>query len=130
MTSTSSSSPAAPRRNPILVTIDIVVSVLLLMVSGALAVTVIANARAYGDITASCGLGPYTGLECNATVLAIVVYGLIGIAVLAAFIGFGMVLVSLIRRRYAFWWPLGSIVLTIAIFWVATWLASLTVPSV
>ncbi len=128
MTSTSSS-PTAPRRNPILVTIDIVASVLLLMVSGALAVTVIANARAYGDITASCGSGPYSGLECNGTVLAIAVFGLIGIAILAAFVGFGMVLVSLIRRRYSFWWPLGSIILMIAAFWVATWVASLIVPS-
>jgi hypothetical protein len=128
MTSTSSS-PTAPRRNTALVTIDIVASILLLMVSGALAVTVIANARAYGEISTVCDAGPYSGLECNSTVLAIVVYGLIGVAVLAAFIGFGMVLVSLIRRRYSFWWPLGSIVVTIALFWVGTWLASLTVPA-
>jgi hypothetical protein len=127
MTSTSSS-PTAPRRNPALVTIDIVASILLLMISGALAVTVIANARAYGEISTVCGAGPYSGLECNGTVLAIVVYGLIGVTVLAAFGGFGMVLVSLIRRRYSWWWPFGAIVITIAFFWVGTWIASLTLP--
>lgn len=60
--------------------------------------------------------------------LGIVVSGLISVSVLAQFLGFGMFLVSIIRKRVAFVWPLAAIVLTIALFYLGTWVASLTVP--
>lgn len=129
MTSTSSSAPT-PRRNPVLVTIDILASILLSLFVGVLALGVIATATSFSTaLPPLCGGGPYEGAECNSVLLNVVVFGLIGIAVLAAALGIGMAIVSLIRRRYTFWWPLGAIVLILAFFYLGTWLAGLTVPS-
>jgi hypothetical protein len=61
--------------------------------------------------------------------LGIVIYGLIVIAVIVAALGIGMAIVSLIRKRYTFWWPLGAIVIILLFFYLGTWLAGLTVPA-
>ena len=124
----SSSSPAPRRRNAGLVTLDILVGIILLVLTAALSAGVVVTAFAYGGLNSECGAGPYSGLTCNTTVLSIVVYGLIAIAVLAAFLAFGMMIVSLIRRRWVFWWPLGALVLTIGFFYLGTWVAGMTVP--
>jgi len=61
-------------------------------------------------------------------VLGIVVYGLMAVAVLALFLGFGLFLVNVIRKRVAFYWPLAGIVLTLVLFYIGTWVAGMTVP--
>jgi len=61
-------------------------------------------------------------------VLAVVVYGLIIATVLTTFLALGMMIVSAIRKRYIFWWPLGAIVVTIALFYLGSWVAGMTVP--
>ncbi len=119
--------PSAPR-NPVLVGLDIVAGVLLIITSVTVAFGVILSAYTYQGLTATCGAGPYDGLQCNAAVLSIVVNILIGAAVLITLLGIGMFVVSLIRKRYAFWWPLAAIVVTVAVFYVATWVVGQTVP--
>jgi hypothetical protein len=109
--------------------LDVIASVVLLVISGGISFGVVVSAFAYGGLNAECGAGPYTGLTCNATVLAIVVYGLMAIAIIAGFLGLGMVIVSLIRRRYTFWWPLAAIVVTVGFFYLGTWVAGMTVPA-
>jgi len=123
------SSPIAPRRNPVLVTIDILVSVLLALLVGVLALAVISTALSFDSLRQLCGAGPYEGLVCNSVLLGIVIYGLIIIAVIIAALGIGMAIVSLIRKRYTFWWPLGAIVIILVVFYLGTWFAGLTVPS-
>lgn len=118
----------APRRNGVLVTIDVVAGILLLLVGVALALVVITSAIAYGGLHNQCGSLEYGGLTCNSTVLDIVVYGLIAVAVLSLFLGFGMFVVSLIRRRWAFYWPLAGVIVTLVLFYVGTWVAGMTVP--
>lgn len=88
--------------------------------------SVLVSAVQYGGLQAGCGAGPYDGLHCNGAVLGVVVYGLIAIAVIAFFLGLGFFVVNLIRRRYAFYWPLAAIVVTVGLFYLGTWLASLT----
>lgn len=108
--------------------LDIVAGILLIGFGIVLALGVLTTAIAYGGLHAACTPALAESLTCNSTVLGIVVYGLIGVSVLALFLGFGMFLVSLIRKRVAFMWPLAAIVLTIVLFYLGTWVASLTVP--
>lgn len=120
--------PPTKRRNGVLVTIDVVAGILLLVVGVTIALTVLTSAIAFGGLHAQCGSQPYSGLTCNSTVLGIVVYGLIAVAVLGIFFGFGMFVVFVIRKRWAFYWPLAGIVLTLVLFYLGTWVAGLTVP--
>ncbi len=108
----------ARRRNPALITIDIIASIVLLLFCGGTALLVLLNASSYSAL-------PTT----NGTLLSIVVFLLMAIAVLGLFIAFGMVIVNLIRKRYTFWWPLGGIVVILGLFYLGTWIISLTVTS-
>ena len=123
------SSPAAPRRNPVLVTVDILASVIFCLLVGVLALGVTTTALSFDSLRQLCGDGPYEGLVCSPALLGIVIYGLIVIAVIVAALGIGMAIVSLIRKRYTFWWPLGAIVIILVFFYLGTWLAGLTVPA-
>lgn len=118
-----------PRRNPLLVTIDIIASAFLCLLIGVLALAVATTASTFAQLSELCGGGPYEGLVCSPVLLGIVVYGLIIVAVLVAALGIGMAIVSLIRKRYTFWWPLGGIVIILVFFYVGSWAAGLTVPS-
>lgn len=102
---------------------------MLLVISGGIAFGVVVTAFAYSGIQSQCVPDDVAGIVCNTVVLGIVVYGLMTIAIIAAFLGFGMVIVSLIRRRWAFIWPLGAIVLTVALFYLGSWVAGMTVPA-
>lgn len=121
--------PPARRRHPAIVTVDVLLSIVLLAFSGVVAFLVVVSAFSYSGLHAMCTPADVAGIVCNSVVLGIVVYGLMTVAIIAAFLGFGMVIVSLIRRRWAFVWPLGAILLTIGLFYLATWVASLTVPA-
>lgn len=105
-------------------------SILLSLFVGALALGVITTAMSFSTaLPPLCGDGTYEGAECSSVLLNVVVFGLIGISVLVAALGIGMAIVSLIRKRYTFWWPLGAIIVILAFFYLGTWLAGLTVPS-
>lgn len=121
--------PPARRRHPAIVTVDVLLSIVLLAFSGVVAFVVVVSAFSYSGIHAICTPADATGIVCNSVVLGIIVYGLMTVAIIAAFLGFGMVIVSLIRRRWAFVWPLGAILLTIGLFYLASWVAGLTVPA-
>ena len=125
------SSPTAParkKRNVALVVLDVTVGVILIIISLVIGIGVLLSAVQYGGIQAQCGTGPYDGVTCNATVLSIVVYGLMAVAVIAFFLGVGFFIVSMIRRRYGFYWPLAAIIVTVGLFYVGSWVAGMTVP--
>ncbi|MCU1579646.1 MAG: hypothetical protein JWP19_1850 [Rhodoglobus sp.] len=125
-----SSSPAAlpKKRNVVLVVLDIVAGVVLLVISLSLGLGVLLSAVQYGALNTGCGAGPYQGLTCNSTVLSIVVYGLMAVAVLAFFLGLGFFVVNMVRKRYGFYWPLAAIIVTVGLFYLGSWVAGLTVP--
>lgn len=110
-------------------TIDIVVSVIILAFGAVLALTVLTYAGQFGGLTAECGNGPFTGLECNSTALSIAVFVLIAVTILSYFLAIGMVIVSLIRKKVIFPWPLGGVILIIVAFYIAAWVAGMTVPT-
>ena len=98
--------PDVPRkRNPALVVVDIVASVLLVFAGVAFGITAI-------------GWGT-TFLGVAGTLPSIAGFGLIAVAVLAFFVTTGMVVVNLIRRRYTFWWPLVGVVVTVAAIYIS-----------
>ncbi|MBG6053885.1 uncharacterized BrkB/YihY/UPF0761 family membrane protein [Salinibacterium sp. CAN_S4] len=123
------SSPDSPRRHVGRLTIDIVVSVIILAFGAVLALTVLTYAGQFGGLTAECGNGPFTGLECNSTALSIAVFVLIAVTILSYFLAIGMVIVSLIRKKVIFPWPLGGVILIIVAFYIAAWVAGMTVPT-
>jgi hypothetical protein len=65
---------------------------------------------------------------CNPVFLNIVIIVISAITVFAGFIGAGMFVVRLIRKRVAFLWPLITLVIMVAGFYVGTYLISLAVP--
>ncbi len=123
----SANSPRAPR-NKALVVLDVAAGVVLITLGIVLGIAVFVTAVAYGSLHAQCGAGPYEGLTCNTVVLSIAVYGLMAVAVFAFFLGVGMFLVHMVRKRYGFHWPLITMVATVALFYLGTWIVSLTVP--
>jgi hypothetical protein len=125
----SSPTTAPRRRNPVLVTVDIVASVLLLFLLLGLTLVSVSYTTVFGGFTAECGAGPYDGLQCNQTALGIATFGLLIVAILAMFVAVGMVIVRLIQKLYTFPWPLGAIVLLTVVFYLATWIAGQTVPT-
>lgn len=127
MTSSNSATPRA-KRNPALVVLDIAAGAVLLVISLFIGLAVLVSAVQYQGLLVQCGAGPYTGLTCNSTVLGIVIFGLIAVAVLAFFLGLGFFVVNLLRKRYAFYWPLLAIAVTVGLFYAGTALAGATVP--
>jgi Family of unknown function (DUF6264) len=123
------SSAGSPKRHVVRLTIDIVVSVILLAFGAVLALTVVGYAGQFGNLTADCGSGPFTGLECNSTALSVAVFALIAVTVFGYFLSVGMVIVSLIRRRVIFVWPLAGVILIVVAFYVCAWVAGMTVPT-
>jgi hypothetical protein len=97
------------KRNPALVVVDIVGSVLLVF-----------TGIAFGLTALSFG-GAFVSLPGTLPVVA--GYGLICVAVLAFFLTTGMAIVNLIRRRYTFWWPLIGVVVTVLAIYGASALA-------
>lgn len=120
--------PARKKRNIVLVVVDIVLGIVLIIISLFIGLGVLLSAVQYGGLQAGCGAGPYQGLSCNSAVLSIVVYGLMTVAVLAFFLGIGFFIVNMVRKRYGFYWPLAAIVVTVALFYVGSWVAGMTVP--
>jgi hypothetical protein len=118
----------ARRRNPALVALDVIAGILILGFGILVTIAVLGAAIDFGGLHTGCGPGPYDGITCSAAALGAISNGLIIVCILALFLGFGMFVVSLIRKRVAFYWPLIGIVVTIAAFYLAAWIASLTLP--
>lgn len=83
----------------------------------------------FSGFATECGTGPYPGVQCNGTVLAIATYGLLIVTVLAFCIGLGMTIVRIIQKRLVFVWPVGALAVMIIAFYFFTWLASQTAPT-
>ena len=115
-------------RNRILVVLDLIAAFALLLVALGIALAVAGSAMQYSGIELECSADELQGLACNRTVLDIVVVGLIVVATLGFLVAAGMVLVNIVRHRWTFWWPLGASVVMTGLFWLGTWIVSLTVP--
>lgn len=99
-------SSAEPRkRNPALVVVDIIASVLLVFAMIAFGITAI-------------GWGT-TFLGVPGTPAAVAGFGLIAVAVLAFALTAGMALVNIIRKRYTFWWPLIGVAVMVAAIYIS-----------
>ncbi|SOE70271.1 hypothetical protein SAMN06296378_2185 [Salinibacterium xinjiangense] len=96
-----------------------------------LTLTVLTHAGQFSSVTADCGSGsgPFTGLECNSTALSVAVLALIAVMILSYVPSVGMVIVSLIRKKVIFLWPLAGVILIVVAFYLATSLAGMTVPT-
>jgi hypothetical protein len=119
---------SASPRNLALVILDIVAGLVLLFVTLAIAIGAAGSATQYSTLHEACTPELVDGLRCNGTVLGIVTVALMAVAILGFVIAVGMVLVNLLRRRWTFWWPLGASVVITGIYWLGTWIVSLTLP--
>ena len=109
--------------------VDIAASAALLLLAIGITIISTSYATVFGGFTAECGPGPYPGLECNGTALAVATFGLLGVAIVGLFAGAGMVIVRIIQKRYTVLWALGTVVVLYVAFFLATWLAGQTVPT-
>jgi len=119
----------AKPRNRALVIVDIVAAVLLTFIALGIAIAVAGSATQYAGLHQECTPAQVDGLTCNGTVLGIVTIALTAVAILGFVIAAGMVLVNILRRRWTFWWPLGATVVMLGLFWLGTWIVSLTIPA-
>jgi hypothetical protein len=125
-----SSATAAPRRRkPVLVAVDIAVSVVLLLVAIGMTLVNVGYVTIFPTFIQDCTIGQYPGLQCNSTALSIATYGLLTVTILAMFASIGLVIVRLIQRRYTFVWALGGLIVLILAFYIAAWVAGQTVPT-
>jgi uncharacterized BrkB/YihY/UPF0761 family membrane protein len=127
MTKTTPASAApARRRNPFLIALDVIVSVIVMVFGLVLGLIVYASGEQYAAINDGvCTSGPYEGLTCNAGALSVIVFATVGIALLAWALSVGMFIVNLIKRKYAFYWPIIGVVVMVASFWVGTFFVGL-----
>jgi hypothetical protein len=121
--------PPARSRPLVLVVLDVIASIVLVAFGLVFGLVALNYAQAYNGISAVCNEGPYEGLTCNQGALGAVIIALSAIAVLAIALGFGMTIVSFIRKRYAFWWPLGAIVVLLAAFYGSAALVGQIAPA-
>ena len=109
--------------------VDLIVSAAALVFALVFGLASIYYGSQFSGFALECGAGPYTGVQCNGTVLGIATYGLLIVTVLAFCIALGMTIVRIIQKRFTFFWPVGALVLMIAAFYFFTWLASQTAPT-
>lgn len=102
------------RRRGGLVTLDIALSVIILFFGLLLGIAVIAATLSFTPLGVVCSSG--------CAVVTPTVIGMIALTVLLFFAGLGGAIVSMLRRRWSFYWPLGAFVATVIVFWVGTWI--------
>lgn len=119
----------AKPRNRVLAIVDVVAGIILSFLALGIAITVATYASRFPAVHQGCTPELVDGLTCNGTVLGVVTIGLTAVAILGFVIAVGMVLVNIIRRRWTFWWPLGFIVLAVGLFYLGTWIVSMTIPA-
>jgi len=129
MTKSTPSPAVPPKRNPVIVALDIVVAVVLVVIGLTLGLYVLTSAAQFPKLLDACGSGPFAGLECSGDWVATWGIVIVGIAVFSFAITTGFVFVNIIRKRPVWYWPLIGIVITTAGFYAGTALVSLAVPS-
>lgn len=112
-----------------LVVADIAASVILLVVAIGMTLVSLGYVAIFPTFIADCTVGDYPGLQCNSTALSLATYGLLTVTILVMFASIGMVVVRLIQRRYTSAWALGGLIILIAAFYLAAWIAGQTVPT-
>jgi hypothetical protein len=119
----------AKPRNRVLVIVDIVAGIILSFLALGIAIAVATYASRFPTVHLECTPELVDGLTCNGTALAAVTVVLMAVAILGFVVAVGMVLVNLIRRRWTFWWPLAFIVVAVGLFYLGTWIVSMTIPA-
>jgi len=119
------SATPAPRRNPALLALDVIAGVIVIAITIVLALVVLVTVSQYPLLQQTCTTAVSGGVACSPLFMNTVVIVTSGIVVFAAFIGVGMFIVRLIRKRLAFVWPLAMFILIVIAFYGGTYLASL-----
>jgi len=120
------SATPAPRRNPVVLAVDIIAALVILAFTFTLALVTVFYANQYPALQEDCGAGPYSGLTCNGAALTTIVALMNVLAIAATVAAIGMFVVQLVRRRLIFVWPLIAFVVLIAVFYGGTALVALT----
>ena len=123
----SSPTPAARRRNPALVVVDLVASVIVLAFALVFGLVMLGFVSQLVTFAATCGAD--AALECNATLLGIATYGLLGVTVIVFCLGLGLGIVRTIQRRYTFPWTFGALVIMLLAFYLSSYLTGQAVPT-
>jgi hypothetical protein len=129
MTKSTPSPTVPPKRNSVIVAIDIIAGLFLVLVGLTFGLYVVTYASQYPQLVAACGEGPFSGLECNANWVSTWSIIIIGVAVFSFALSTGMVIVNLVRKRPVWFWPLIGVILTIVAFYAGTALVGLAVPN-
>ena len=129
MTKSTPSPGVPPKRNLVIVTIDIIVAVALVVIGLTLGLYVLTSAAQFPKLLDECGSGPFSGLECSGDWVATWGIVIVGIAIFSFAITTGLVFVNIVRKRPVWYWPLIGIIVTTAGFYAGTALVSLAVPS-
>ena len=119
----------AKPRNRGLVIVDIVAGIILSFLALGIAIAVSTYASRFPSLHQECTPELVDGLVCNGAVLGAVTIVLTAVAILGFVVAAGMVLVNIIRRRWTFWWPLAYLVLAVGLFYLGTWIVSMTIPA-
>jgi len=123
---TPASAVPARRRNALLITLDIIAGGIVIAFGLVFGLVVYAAGEQYAAINDGvCVNGPYEGLTCNAGALSVIVFATVGITLLVWALTSGMFIVNLIRRKYAFYWPIIGVVIMVASFWIGTYFVGL-----
>lgn len=118
----------APKRNTVVVVIDLIVGSFLALVGlGVSYILVITETQLLGVLD-MCS-GPANGLRCNGSFLSGIVLVSIIITVFSGALTAGMVIVNALRKRAVWFWPVIGMIISIAVFYGAAALAGLVQPS-
>lgn len=128
MTKSTPSPTVPPKRNPVIVAIDIIAGLFLVLVGLTFGLYVVTYASQYPQLVAQCGDGPFSGLECNAGWVSTWSIVIVGIAVFSFALTTGMLIVNLVRKRPVWFWPFIGVIITIVAFYAGTALVGLAIP--
>ena len=121
----SSPTPAARRRSPALVALDIVASVAVLSFALVFGIVVLTFVGQLVTLASTCG----TDLQCTQPLLNIATYGLLAVTVVVFCLGLGLGIVRVIQRRYTFPWTFGALLVMLLAFYLFSFLAGQAVPA-
>ena len=113
----SSPTPAARRRNPALVIVDIVASVAVIAFALVFGLVMLGIVSQLVELAAACGTD--ASLQCNTGLLGVATYGLLGVTVIVFCLGLGLGIVRAIQRRYTFPWTFGALIIMVLAYYLS-----------
>ena len=113
----SSPTPAARRRNPALVIVDIVASVAVIAFALVFGLVMLGIVPQLVELAATCDTD--ASLQCNTALLGVATYGLLGVTVIVFCLGLGLGIVRAIQRRYTFPWTFGALIIMVLAYYLS-----------